>query len=47
MPLDPNRFTRKTGEALQAAQTEARVRREHRRDLVPVSKAVVRVQRRR
>jgi MerR family transcriptional regulator, heat shock protein HspR len=30
-----------------AAETEARVRREHRRDLVPVSKAVVRVQRRR
>jgi MerR family transcriptional regulator, heat shock protein HspR len=31
----------------EAAETEARVRREHRRDLVPVSKAVVRVQRRR
>jgi MerR family transcriptional regulator/heat shock protein HspR len=31
----------------EAVETEARVRREHRRDLVPVSKAVVRVQRRR
>jgi MerR family transcriptional regulator/heat shock protein HspR len=31
----------------EAAETEARVRREHRRDLVPVSKTVVRVQRRR
>jgi MerR family transcriptional regulator/heat shock protein HspR len=31
----------------EAAETEARVRREHRRDLVPVSKAVVRLQRRR
>jgi MerR family transcriptional regulator, heat shock protein HspR len=30
----------------EVAETEARVRREHRRDLVPVSKAVVRVQRR-
>jgi MerR family transcriptional regulator, heat shock protein HspR len=30
----------------ETAETEARVRREHRRDLVPVSKAVVRVQRR-